>query len=367
MNAPRIVVIQPVVPDYRVPLFDALHERFGSDFAVYASSSAGDGTIRMDARASAYVRSLETKHWLRGQFAWQSGLSANLERVPVVIAPGSLRILSAQWLLLRRRLAGRPTILWGHAHGSNRWAGWLRRGMVRTADGFIAYSRSDGELIRRIRGDAKVWVAANSCVWQRECRPAVNPGTMPLNVLAVGRLVRDKKPLLLLDAFARASREQLIPSRTSLVFTGEGPLSQMLMGRAAAHGIGHRVVLTGHISDRARLEALYADAAVAVAAGSLGLSGIQSFSAGVPMVVSRTERHGPELEAAREGFNTIFFPTDSEAGLVDALATVFRDVETWLHRRAVIAAEIAANYTYEGMVAAFIDAIESARSGDDWR
>jgi glycosyltransferase involved in cell wall biosynthesis len=366
MNAPRIVVIQPVVPDYRVPLFDALYERFGSDFAVYASSSAGDGTIRMDARANAYVHSLKTKHWLRGQFVWQAGMAANLERVPVVIAPGSLRILSAQWLLLRRRLAGRPTILWGHAHGSNRWAGLFRRGMVRAADGFIAYSRSDGEVIRRIRGDSKVWVAANSCVWQRECRPAFKRGATPLNVLAVGRLVREKKPVLLLDAFARATREQLIPGRASLVFTGDGPLRQALLERAAALGISDRVVLTGHISDRERLESLYADAAVAVAAGSLGLSGIQSFSAGVPMVVSRTERHGPELEAAREGFNTIFFPTDSEAGLVDGLAEVFRDAESWSHRRAMIAAEIAANYTYEGMVAAFIDAIESSRREDDW-
>lgn len=359
MNAHRIVVIQPVVPDYRVPLFDALHKRYGSDFAVYASSSAGDGTIRMDARANAYVHPLKTKRWLRGQVVWQAGESADLDRAPLVIAPGSLRILSAQWLLLRRRLAGRRTILWGHAHGSNLWAGLFRRRMFRAADGLIAYSRSDGELMRRIRGDAKVWVAANSCVWRRECRPAGRPGVAPLNILAVGRLVHDKKPLLLLEAFARARREQCIPSQASLVFTGDGPLRQALVERAAALGLGDRVVLTGHISDRERLESLYADAAVSVAAGTLGLSGIQSFSAGVPMVVSKSERHGPELEAAQEGFNTIFFPTDSEAGLAAGLASVFRDAETWLGRRPQIAAEVAANYTYEGMVAAFIDAIES--------
>jgi glycosyltransferase involved in cell wall biosynthesis len=359
MNAPRIVVIQPVVPDYRVPLFDALHDRYGSDFAVYASSSAGDGTIRMDARADAYVHPLKTRRWLRGQLVWQSGQAEDLTRVPLVIAPGSLRILSAQWVLLRRRLAGRRTILWGHAHGANHWAGLFRRRMFRAADGLIAYSRSDGELMRRIRGDSKVWVAANSCVWRRECRPAVRPGVAPLNVLTVGRLVRDKKPLLLLDAFAHASRERLIPSQASLVFTGDGPLRQPLLDRAAALGIGDRVLLTGHISDRERLEALYADAAVSVAAGTLGLSGIQSFSTGVPMVVSKSERHGPELEAAREGFNTIFFPTDSESGLAEGLAAVFRDADTWLGRRPQIAAEIAANYTYEGMVAAFIEAIES--------
>jgi glycosyltransferase involved in cell wall biosynthesis len=359
MSAPRIVVIQPVVPDYRVPLFDALHQRYGSDFAVYASSSAGDGTIRMDGRADSYVRLLKTTHWLRGQLVWQTGQAEDLHRIPLVIAPGSLRILSAQWLLVRRRFAGRRTILWGHAHGSNRWAGSFRRGMFRAADGFIAYSRSDGDRIRKIRGDSNVWVAGNSCVWQRECRPARKPGCMPLNVIAVGRLVRDKKPLLLLEAFARASRERLIPGQASLVFTGDGPLRQTLVERAASLGISDRVVLTGHVSDRERLESLYADAAVSVAAGTLGLSGIQSFSAGVPMVVSRTERHGPELEAAREGFNTIFFRTDSEAGLAEALALVFRDADAWLERSPQIAAEIAATYTYEGMVAAFVSAIES--------
>lgn len=363
MTAPRIAIVQPVVPDYRVPLFESLHQRYGRDFAVYAANSADDGTIRMDPRAETFVRLLQNRSWLGGQIVWQRGQPAALVHAPLVIVPGSLRILSAMWLLLRRRLTGRRTILWGHAGGSNEWVGIFRRWMVRTADGFIAYSRADGESVRLIRGDANVWVAGNSCVWKHECRPALNTSTLPMNVLAVGRLVPEKKPVLLLDAFARAIRENMIPKKAQLIFTGDGPLRQALVAQAASLGISDRVVLTGHVSDRSRLESLYAEAAVAVAPGTLGLSGIQSFAAGVPMIVSRTDRHGPELEAVKEGFNAIFFDTDSEKSLAEALGSVFRHAETWVKRRPQISEAVAECYTYEGMIAAFVNAIDSQLPG----
>jgi glycosyltransferase involved in cell wall biosynthesis len=353
-----IAVVQPAVPDYRAPLFRALRERYGSAFAVYAAATSGAGTIRTDDRVGDLVRPISNVDFFGGLLTWQRGYERELLEASLVIAPGNLHFLSVPWLITRRRMMGRPTLLWGHFDGARSWAALLRNAMFRLPDGYIAYTRVDGDKIRRIRGDDRVWVASNSCVWKEQCRPACRPGTDPKDVIVVGRLISEKKPLLLLEAFARVAARGTIPEQSRLVIVGDGPLRTTLAARATELGIDHRTVFTGHVSDHDRLDELYAGALVAVSPGYIGLSAIQSFAAGVPMIVSRKEKHSPEIEACEEGFNTVFFETDSVDSLASHLETVYADATEWTRRRPLIADRIAAKYTYEGMIAAFEAAID---------
>ena len=353
-----IAIVQPVVPDYRVPVFRALREHYGESFAVYAADASAAGTIRTDARAADFVRPLANRVFLGGMLTWQRGHERELLEASLVIAPGNFRFVSVPWLLARRRMMGRPTLLWGHFQGRRPWAAPLRRAMFRLPDGYIAYTRTDGEKIRRIRGDDRVWVASNSCVWKAECRPAHRPGRAAKDVILVGRLVPDKKPLLLLDAFAQAVHQGSVPGESSLVIVGDGPLRETLVARATELGISQRTVFTGHVSDHDRLDELYAGALVAASPGYIGLSAIQSFAAGVPMIVSRTERHSPEIEACEEGENTIFFDTNSVESLAAGLTAMYATAAEWTRRRPRIAAAIALRYTYDGMIAAIQAAID---------
>jgi glycosyltransferase involved in cell wall biosynthesis len=359
MMRKNVAILQPVVPDYRVPVFQALHEHYGDAFNVYAADASRDGTIRMDERAAAFVHPVTNRQLFGGGLVWQRGHERELLAATLVIAPGSLRFLSVPWLIARRKIAGKPTILWGHYDGSRAWAARFRNAMFRLPDGYIAYTHTDGDKIRRIRGDDRVWVASNSCVWRQECRAVKLPGQVPQDVLFVGRLVREKKPLLLVDAFAHAVGRGGIPHSARLVITGDGPLRAELETKAAALGMADRTIFTGHISDHEQLEQLYARAIVAASPGYIGLSAIQSFAAGVPMVVSRNEKHSPEIEACKEGFNTVFFETDSVESLASTLSVIFTDSTAWRHRRPQIAEAIAGGYTYDGMINAFKSAIDT--------
>lgn len=354
-----IAVVQPAVPDYRAPLFRALRERYGSAFAVYAAATSGAGTIRTDDRVADFVRPISNVDFFGGLLTWQSGYERELLEASLVIAPGNLHFLSVPWLITRRRMMGRPTLLWGHFDGARSWAAPLRNAMFRLPDGYIAYTRTDGDKIRRIRGDDRVWVASNSCVWKEQCRPACRPGTDPKDVIIVGRLVSEKKPLLLLEAFARAAARGTIPEQSRLVLVGDGPLRPTLLARATELGIARRTVFMGHVSDHDRLEELYASALVAVSPGYIGLSAIQSFAAGVPMIVSRTEKHSPEIEACNEGVNTFFFETDSVEALAAELGAMYASAGEWTRRRPQIAEAIASRYTYDGMIATFMTAIDT--------
>lgn len=354
-----IAVVQPAVPDYRVPLFRALRERYGLAFAVYAAATSAAGTIRTDARVGDFVRPISNIDFFGGLLTWQGGHERELLEASLVIAPGNLRFLSVPWLIMRRRMKGRPTLLWGHFNGTRSWAAPLRNAMFRFPDGYIAYTRTDGNEFRRIRGDDRVWVASNSCVWREQCLPAFRPGKAPQDVIIVGRLVSEKKPLLLLEAFAQVAAQGTVPEQSRLVIVGDGPLRTTLAARATDLGIGHRTVFTGHVSDHDRLDELYAGALVAVSPGYIGLSAIQSFAFGVPMIVSRTETHSPEIEACNQGFNTLFFKTDSVEALAAELGAVYAGASEWTRRRPQIAEAIASRYTYDGMIATFMTAIDT--------
>jgi len=359
MMLKTVAILQPVVPDYRVPIFQALRDRYGAAITVYAATASRDGTIRMDDRASGFVRRVTNMPLLGGRCFWQRGCERELLEASLLIAPGSLRFLSVPWLMARRKMAGKPTLLWGHFDGSNAWAAPFRNAMFRLPDGYIAYTHTDAAKISRIRRDDRVWVASNSCVWRSECRAAERPGRTPRDVLLVGRLVPEKKPLLLLEAFGYAIGQGVIPPSARLVITGEGPLRPALEKRAVELAIADRTVFTGHVSDHKRLEELYADALVTASPGYIGLSAIQSFAAGVPMIVSRTEKHSPEIEACEEGLNTVFFETDSAQSCAATLAAIYLDAPAWIQRRPLIAEKTAAAYTYDGMIEAFQAAIDS--------
>jgi len=77
------------------------------------------------------------------------------------------------------------------------------------------------------------------------------------------------------------------------------------------------------------------------------------------MIVSRKEKHSPEIEACEEGFNTVFFETDSVDSLASHLAAIYSDAVVWNARREAIAERIADKYTYDGMISTFESAIKN--------
>lgn len=69
----------------------------------------------------------------------------------------------------------------------------------------------------------------------------------------VGRLDRQKDPLLALEAFARFAKEE---PAGRLVVVGDGPLREAFLSRVGAHGLGERVLFLGEREGREVLPAL---------------------------------------------------------------------------------------------------------------
>jgi glycosyltransferase involved in cell wall biosynthesis len=353
LGASKIAVLQVVVPDYRVSFFDLLFARLESNLEILAGCEDFDPSVRP---AGAFADSKRLRnHFLAGRrLLWQAGSLRSLLQADVAVMTLNPRILNVWAILVLRRILGKRTVLWGHAWpraGQGSGTDRIRHLMRALADGFIVYTETQArELQQRMTG-AQILAAPNALFKAVDLAPT-SSSRSPTNFVCVGRLIGTKKPDLLLRAFLLA-REQL-SHQCQLIFVGDGPLRLRLEREVAKAEATARVRFRGHVSGVGDLRAIYADALASVSPGYVGLNLIQSLGFGVPMLIARDEPHSPEIEAAVDGTNALFFSSDSETALASLMITAFRTRESWLSRRRAIADTCSRTYTVDLMVSRFL-------------
>jgi glycosyltransferase involved in cell wall biosynthesis len=348
----KAVVLQTCLPDYRLPLFERLMASLPGARLI-CGRDYFTPSLALCTEEAPWRTYLENRFSFSRAFLWQPGVYALTKEAEVVIAEFNPRILSTWVLLLRRRVNGKRTLLWGHLwgqHGPVWLSRHLRLFMLWLSDGMISYSHRQAEEFIQLLPGYSVWAAANSCVTRAQCEATEAPRGGGC-ITYVGRLIKGKKPGLLLEGFARALDR--LPAGTKLLLVGDGSEWNGLRQRVKELGLSGRVEMPGHIASDAELRNIYGRSEVAVSSGYVGLSAIQCMAFGVPMVVSRNEPHSPEIEACVEGKTCVFFATDDVDDLAEKLVGFFRPDSPWRAKRPKISEFIARNYTFDGMVEAF--------------
>lgn len=355
-----VVLLQTALPDYRQKAVSLLGERI-ADLSVVTGEDYFASTVRTALPSGAGVILVENRFFAGRRLLWQAGSLRPLLRAEVAVVELNPRILSTWLILVLRRLAGRETVLWGHAwprSGRDSGTDLVRHLMRRLGSTIVVYTDTQAQELRARMPRARI-VAAPNALYLASEMGAGTGDEPPGDFLFVGRLVPEKKPLLLLEAFLSALH--MLPGETRLVFVGEGPLRSTLEEVARQAGATGRVVITGHISDIRGLGAIYARAVASVSPGYAGLSLVQSLAFGVPMIVARNEPHSPEIEAAVEGVNCRFFDSDCKEALAAALVDVAKGTADWAAPRRAIAADCATRYSLDAMVDRLVGAIAEAR------
>jgi len=176
-----------------------------------------------------------------------------------------------------------------------------------------------------------------------------------LNLIYVGRLSKNKKPFFLVKSFKKCL--DVIPENVCLLLVGEGEESVRISNYIKEHGIEKRVLQKGHINDYDTLRSLYESSIFSVSPGYVGLSITQSFGFGVPMLISKNEPHSPEIEAAIDGQNTVFYTTDDDLHFRESIKEIYNNPSYWIDKRSEIASHCRENYSIETMAATFINLV----------
>lgn len=324
----RVVIVQRLVPHYRVALFERLAERLAGD-GIELRVVAGqprDGEAFEDCRDRlACVVPIENRY-LRGGFYLQPVLDLCREADLVIIEHAVAPL--ANHLLLWRRALGRqrPKLaFWGHGDDLQRngWAATLRRPLkrlyARLPDHWFAYT----ELSRSLLHDAgvpdeRITVVNNSidlsgAVARQDLSPdermairrSVGLGPGPCAVFC-SRLRPGKGLEFLIEACRQARRA--VPDLQLLVI-GDGPLESWLCDEAKRDP---SLVLAGARYGVAKAR-LLASADFMAMPQELGLSILDAFAAGLPVLTVRNNQHGPEVVYLEHHVNALLTERTTKA------------------------------------------------------
>ncbi len=350
----KITILQTVLPDYRNLFFKQFQLSLGAQFELYGGKYYFESSVKTDETIP--HKEVFNMYLLNGMFLWQKNIKHLARQEGILVLEMNPRIVSNWYLLLARKWNNQKTVLWGHAwprKGQNSKSDILRQQMRKLADVIVVYTKQQQRELQEKMPKAIVYAAPNALINERDMTPTSDN---PRHFIYVGRLTKAKKVLFLVKSFKEIITE--IPLDTQLLIVGEGEEKRDILTFIKKHELESRVQLLGHIYDQERLRALYASSLFSVSPGYVGLSITQSFGFGVPMLISREEPHSPEIEAAIDEENAIFYTSDDLNSFSACIKHIILNKDTWVQKRPSISRFCAERYTVEAMASVFINLVK---------
>lgn len=351
----KFIIIQISAPDYRTKFYNHLFKGINK-LKLYCGEYHYPKSIITDKQNKNYtpVKNI----FLLGhssKLVFQVLPFINCLKAKVVVLEFNPRILSNWIILILRKLTFNKTYVWGHAwarNGRGSKSERIRYLMKYMSSGIIVYTQLQQKELQIQMPFKNIMVASNALYYSNEMHPKQIVQEKCNNYIYVGRLVKDKKPAIMIEAFARAFKH--LPTDCKLFVIGDGPERVVLEELAKSYQLEERIIFKGHISDYEILKEYYAKSIASISPGYLGLSVTQSLGFGVPIIVSKNESHSPEIEALVDNENYAYFETDNIESLSKQFINFNKNKAYWFERREVISDKCRKQYSIERMVEPFI-------------
>ncbi|MHC1713196.1 MAG: glycosyltransferase family 4 protein [Solidesulfovibrio sp.] len=205
--------------------------------------------------------------------------------------------------------------------GYHKLTGPLIRFLWRGAAAVVANSQGLAGLARKSAGATPIRMIPNGVDTKRFQPADEKPGDGPVQLLFVGRVVRQKGLDVLLDALA------LLPDKApfQLTLIGDGPLRVELTEKAQRLGLGERVRFAGWVGREEMPAALGRADVFVFPSRDEGMPNavLEAMASGLPVAATRIS--GNE-ELVADGETGFLVPPDDPASLAFALARLIGDV-----------------------------------------
>jgi glycosyltransferase involved in cell wall biosynthesis len=374
----RVAICQPVLPRYRLPLFELLGTQPGIELTVYAGLSDGSlESVFQGVNFRAIVAPIKVIRVIPGyELKWQPMRweAFNPQRYDVVFLTWDVHYIDLPRCLRAARERDIPTILWGHGysrlrHGIN---DTLRNRFGRRADAVLLYTRTIAERLIRDYGyeRSQVFVAQNA-IDQRPIQAArracladsdalkefqrqhgLNPAA---TVVFVSRLEPNNRIDMLIKALPLLRQTHPL---AKVVIIGAGSDRHRLELVAEQLGQSNHVIFTGAIHNENDIAPWMLSATVFCYPDNVGLSLLHAFGYGVPVVTSnKIEAQNPEIEAIEDGVNGLLYRHLDINDMVEKIRLCMEDPALRARLSEAAHRTVMERYTMECMVQGFLDTL----------
>lgn len=336
----RVVIIQPSMGKYRVPVFRELASRPNLSLRVVHATGLGVPNAPADG-FEAQEQLLRRVRLLGQPFYWQAAHLRELRRdVDVMVAAWDVHYLSLLPALARARRLGIGTVLWGHGYSKNesRLRRGLRNRVGQRADALLLYNElGRRKLIEAGVAPEKIFVAPNTIditeataarqSWladPQKLRAWRNQNGLSGPVLLhVARYSPQRRIEMLFDAATRILRRR---PDLRIVLIGQGYDQPPVTREIERRKLGAAVLRPGAIYDEQSLAPYFLSAAAMVFPSHIGLALQHAFAYGLPVVThGERDSQAPELEALVDRENGLLFEKGSAQDLADRLELLISD------------------------------------------
>ena len=368
----RVAIVQKDIPNYRVAFLNRLSEELacqGIELTVFAGKAhQREGFVdALDKlRCGVRVKNLD----LGSKIYWQH-IFRRLQKYDLVIVDQANAALLNYALFLSRWIIRRPRLsYWGHgitmqSEHSGVLRRWLKRRLTGAVDYWFAYTQISAHIVAETgyprdritvvnnSVDTSEILAAAGNVRQKGRAAArqalgLDPG---FTAVFCSRLYEGKQLDFLLEALAIVRRHA---PDFQCVIIGDGPERSRI--EAAARDMPW-IRFTGALYDRQKADYLAA-ADVMVLPAWVGLSILDGFAAGLPVISADFHNHSPEiayLEHGRNGLMTVAEPEAYATGLLG-----LRNDPDRCAAMSLVAAESGRQYSLGQMVERFAKGVGTA-------
>jgi len=364
-----VAIVYRALPQYRVAFYEGLRKQLqehGIRLRLLVGQPDPSLAERRDTASVDWAES-HTSQYLkfRGrQLVWQPVLR-ELHSCDLVIVEQASKLLLNYSLVGWRRIGGPKLALWGHgqnldAHAASPTAERLKRWLADQSDWWFCYTEGTARLVESFGVDRrKMTVVQNTTdtASLRRARWALRPeevaafraelgiGEGPVAV-SIGSIYPTKRPEFLLEAADHLRR--MIPG-FELIVVGDGPDRHMVDSAASSRPWLH-VLGAVHGDDVARWAS---PASVLLNPGVVGLTIVDAFALGLPMVTCDITGHGPEVEYLEHGVNGLMLAGDTTAEQYASEVARLVNDRNELEHLSCNAAKAAGRYTMDEMVERF--------------
>ena len=373
----RVVVQQPALPKYRVPVFRELAGREGMQIRLFYGEVPFLTNVEPDGFDGAHVP-MWRKTVLGHPIIWHTPQwkYATREHADVLVLTWDVHYASLVPALLRAKANGVPTILWGH--GMSKHDSGLRALPRRTVAGlatalmfynhtaakryveagwnakriFVALNSLDQGPIQEARGN---WLGRREELEAFAQREGLTPGPV---IIFVSRLEIDNRVDWLLEAGAKLKG---VYPHLRIVVVGKGPDEPRLRELVGRLEMEEHAKFTGAIYEEEKLAPWMLNANVFCYPTNIGLSILHGLGYGLPVVTSdRTESQNPEIEALSPAENGMLYKHGDTDALAGALRQIIDDRELAGRLSAGALATVMERFNLKKMVDGFEAAIRYA-------